>query len=167
MMRAMPHPPENGPKEGDELWFGLVGPIRVSDEITYERQQWIDASRVAQAAQSLDDLTRLVTSHPDFRVRYEAIPRLRARFPDDQQAFEALAAASTDSDAAVRDAALMALQWIARPEAADAIAARLTDSDFDVRLTAAQSLAFLGDERAPADPEAWALEGLVGPGKDQ
>jgi HEAT repeat protein len=47
--------------------------------------------------------------------------------------------------------------------AADLIAARLTDDDFDVRLTAAESLAFLGDARAPADPEAFALEGMVAP----
>jgi len=39
----------------------------------------------------------------------------------------------------------------------------LTDGDLNVRLTVAQSLAYLGDVRAPDDPEAFALDGMVAP----
>ena len=153
--------PRRPPQEGDELWFGLVGPIRVSDEMTPERQAWSDADRVAQAAHSLDDLAELVASHPDPRVRYEAMPRLRARFPDALRTLEVLVAASDDPNAMIREGAIMALGDLGGDEAADAVARRLNDEDFDVRLWAAQTLAFLGDDRAPADPEAWALQGMV------
>ena len=54
-----------------------------------------------------------------------------------------------------------ALGDVTDPAAADLIAARLEDADFDVRLSAAQNLAFIGDARAPADPEAWALSGML------
>lgn len=105
----MTEPPDGRPEEGDELWFGLVGPIRVSDEMTPERVAWAAAGRVAQAAHSLSDLAGLVTSHPDPRVRYEAIPRLRARFPEESQTLKVLTSASQESNAMVRDAAVMAL----------------------------------------------------------
>ena len=120
-------PPNSAPREGDELWFGLTR-IRVSDEMTPERQRWIEAGRVAQAAHSSADLSRLIESHPDYRVRYEAIPRLRARFPNDPETLDVLAVASRNSEAAVRDAAVMALQWMPQAAAADYIAARLTDA---------------------------------------
>jgi len=148
-------------REGDELWLGLIGPIRVSDEVTPERERWNEAGRIAQAAHSLVDLCRLVAEHPDHRVRYQAIPRLRARFPDDQRTFDVLAAASREPHPAVRRAAIDSLQWLARPEAADVIAERLRDEDFDVRLSAGYTLSFLGDDRAPSDPEAEALEGFA------
>jgi HEAT repeat protein len=154
-------PSDRRPEEGDELWFGLVGPIRVSDEITPERAAWAAAGRVAQAAHSLSDLTGLVTSHADPRVRYEAIPRLRARFPDESQTLKVLTSASQESNAMVRDAAVMALSDLHGPAAADVIAARLQDEDFEVRLSATHALASLGDVRAPAEPDAWALESMV------
>jgi HEAT repeat protein len=160
----MPQDPSSEvPQEGDELWFGLVGPIRVSDEVTPERAAWSAARKVAQAAHSLTDLAQLVTSHPDPRVRCEAIPRLRARFPDEQLTLEVLIAAADDSEPMVRDGAVDELGWISGSEAADAIARHLEDEDFDVRMSAAQGLAFIGDGRAPLDPEAWALEGMVNP----
>lgn len=154
-------PPDSRPQEGDELWFGLVGSIRVSDEITPERAAWVAAGRVAQAAHSLPDLAELVMSHPDPRVRYEAIPRLRARFSEDSQTLKILTSASQESNAMVRDAAVMALSGLRSPGAADVIAARLQDEEFEVRLSAAQALALLGDLRAPEDPDSWALEAMV------
>jgi HEAT repeat protein len=157
----MPEAGGRGPQEGDELWIGPVGPIPVSDVVTPERQAWIEAGRIAQAAHSLNDLARLVASHPDYRVRYEAIPRLKARFRDERLTLDVLAAASREPEAAVRDAAVMALGDLHSKEAADHVADRLTDQDFEVRLTAAQTLAHLGDERAPADPEVWALEQIL------
>jgi HEAT repeat protein len=149
------------PKEGDELWFGLVGPVRVSDEMTPEREEWAAADRIAQAAHSLQDLAELVASHSNPRVRYEAMPRLRARFPEDALTLEVLVAAAEDPNPMIREGAVMALSDLRTPEAADAVAKRLDDEDFKVRLWAAQTMAFLGDPRAPSDPEAWALRGMV------
>jgi HEAT repeat protein len=154
-------PPKRGPQEGDELWFGLVGPIRVTDVMTPEREASVRAGRIAQAAHSLIDLAALVRSHPDPRVRCQAIPRLRARFPDDPETLHALAAASVSADAMVRLAAVIALGDLDGPDAADLIAQRLHDGDFEVRLFAAEGLACLGDKRAPADPETWVLESML------
>jgi HEAT repeat protein len=157
----MSEPPGRSPQEGDELWLGLVGPIRVSDETTPEREAWNVAGRIAQAAHSLDDLAGLVATHPDPKVRYQAMPRLRARFPAERQTLDVLIAAADHPDAMVREGAVMALGDLHEPEAADAVARRLHDEDFDVRLEAAQTLLYLGDHRAPDDPEAWALQGMV------
>jgi HEAT repeat protein len=159
-------PPQGEPKEGDELWFGLVGPIRVSDADSPERTAQAAAGRVAQAAHSWDDLASLVRSHPDHRVREQAIPRLRARFPDDTKTLDVLVGASVDGDAGVRESAVFALEDLRgrdAPAAADAIAARLSDAVFEVRLSAAQALHFLGDDRAPEDPEVWALNTMLPP----
>jgi HEAT repeat protein len=157
----MSEPPDRSLQEGDELWFGLVGPIRVSDEVTPERRAWSEAMRIAQHRNSLDDLAALVASHPDRRVRYEAMPRLRARFPEERLTLDVLVAASRDPDAMIREGAVMTLGDLRSQEAADAVAERLTDREFDVRLSAAETLAFLGDDRAPSDPEVWALQGLI------
>jgi HEAT repeat protein len=154
-----------GPQEGDELWVGLIGPIRVSDEMTPEREAANKAGRVAQAAHSLDDLVSLVRSHPNPLVRRQAIPRLRARFPDEPRTLLALRAASTDEDARVRDIAVRELGDVKDPSAAEFIAARLGDVDFQVRLSAAQTLTFIGDARAPTDPEAWTLSGMLTEGE--
>jgi hypothetical protein len=159
----MPEPPDHQlPQEGDELWFGLVGPIRVTDELTPERQAWIEAGRVAQAAHSLADLAGLVASHPDPRVRCAAMPRLRARFPDERRTMDVLIAVAGHPDATVREAALMALGDLGGRQAADAVAERLDDENFEVRLEATRTLAYLGESRAPMDPEAWALQRMIG-----
>ena len=94
MMKACLSRPDRLPQEGDELWFGLVGPIRVSDEVAPERQAWIEAGRIAQAAHSLADLAGLVASHPDPQVSYQAMPRLRARFPNERRTLDVLVAAA-------------------------------------------------------------------------
>ena len=152
------------PRVGDELWFGLVGPIRVgaeNEEPSEGALAWREAGRIARAAHSLEDLAALVGTHNDYRVRCEAIPRLRARFPDDPLTLQMLGDASTHPHAYVRDCAVMALGDIADEAAADLIAARLSDDDFDVRLSAAQELQWRDDPRAPEDAEAWALEGFL------
>jgi HEAT repeat protein len=89
------------------------------------------------------------------------MPRLRARFPEERRTLDVLITASRDPDAMVRDGAVMALGDLHSQEAADAVAERLTDPDFDVRLSAAETLAELRDDRAPSDPEAWALQGMI------
>lgn len=155
---------DDSPQIGDELWFGLVGPIRVGpddDQPSEEAIAWRDAGRIARAAHSLEDLAALVSTHDDFRVRCEAIPRLRARFPDDPITLQVLGEASTHPHADVRDCAVGALGEIPADPAADFIAARLSDDDFEVRLSAAQELKWRDDPRAPEDPEAWALEGFL------
>jgi HEAT repeat protein len=110
---------------------------------------------VAQAAHSQDDLVELVTTHPDFRVRCEAIPRLRARFPSDARTLTALADAARAFDSVVRETAVGALGDLGIKAAADVVAARLTDADPEVRAAAGQALSQLGDPRVPADLEAW------------
>lgn len=157
----MAEQPLQPPQEGDELWFGLVGPIHVSNAPPQADDAFVAAGRVAQAAHSLADLSDLVLSHPDALVRCEGIPRIRARFPQEPTTLQVLVAASRDPDDRVRDAAVMALGNLGGSAAADAVAARLADVDFDVRLSAAQTLAYLGDPRAPADPEAWALQTVI------
>jgi HEAT repeat protein len=134
MMGAMSDSAGRPRQEGDELWFGLVGPIRVSDELTPDREAWNAAGRLAQAAHSLVDLSALVRSHPDPRVRYQAMPRLRARFPNERQTLEVLVAAAEDAEPMVREAAVSALGDLGGGKAADAVAARLHDDDLDVRL---------------------------------
>ena len=147
--------------EGDELWLGLIGPIRVSDQMSPEREADNAAGRIAQAAHSLEDLSSLVRSHPNPLVRRQAIPRLRARFPDEPLTLLTLGTATTDESPRVRDIAVWALGDLNGPAACEFVAARLGDADFHVRLSAAQTLAYLGDPRAPADPEAWALSGML------
>jgi HEAT repeat protein len=159
-------PSERTPQEGDELWFGLSGPIRVSDEMTAKREAARAASRIAQAAGSMDDLVALVRSSPDPHVRGQAIPRLRARFPHDPMTLKVLGEASTDEDPHVRTVAVGGLGDIGGALAADLIAARLYDDDFAVRLAAGRDLAFLGDDRAPDDPEVWALARMVASDED-
>jgi HEAT repeat protein len=119
-----------------------------------EREAWLLATNVAQCADTLADLAALVTLHPDYRVRCEAIPRMRARFPGEADTLVALAAASRALDPLVRAAAVVALSDLGGTEAADVIAARIEDERPEVRTAAAQALAYLRDPRAPVDATA-------------
>ena len=135
---------------------GMSPPVQPgSDEWAAEREAWTAAGRVAQAAHSLTDLATLVNTHEDFRVRCEAIPRLRARFPGESQTLAALSAATRAFEAQVREAAVDALGDLGGREAADLVAARMTDTDREVRAAAGEALAYLRDPRAPADIEDW------------
>ena len=119
-----------------------------------------DANRksalVAQAAMECVDLIELVLRHPDPIVRVEAVPRLKARFPKDASAHDALIRALEDEDEAVRCVAMSAVADLALPGAGDLLAAALSDQEADVRFFAAIGLQALGDPRAPADPENFA-----------
>ena len=86
----------------------------------------------------------------------EAVPRLKARFPKDTSAHEALIRALGDKDEAVRCEAISAVADLALPGAGDLLVAALSDQEADVRFFAAIGLQTLADPRAPDDPEAFA-----------
>jgi HEAT repeat protein len=86
----------------------------------------------------------------------EAVPRLKARFPDDQGARMALLSAVRDIDDGVRCAAINAVSDLDLPEAPDLLVGALRDPEPDVRFFAAIGLQQLNDSRAPEDPEVFA-----------
>ncbi|HEY8815075.1 MAG TPA: HEAT repeat domain-containing protein [Candidatus Dormibacteraeota bacterium] len=138
------------------FFVGPIGPIPIVSEDDPRRVAARAASRVAQAAVECDDLIALVLNHPDAMVRMEAVPRLKARFPNDTGAHNALMQAVTDGDEAVRCAGVDAVADLALPLAGDLLVRALNDTDADVRFFAALGLQQLGDARAPDDPEAFA-----------
>ena len=109
-------------------------------------------------ATTCDELAALVLHHPDAIVRMEAVPRLKARFPNDPIARDVLLGAVSDPDDAVRCAAIGAVAELAIPGANELLVARLVDPQADVRYFAAIGLQYLGDPRAPDDPEAFAYD---------
>jgi HEAT repeat protein len=140
----------------DNIWIGPIGPIPVGREDDPHRRPAMAASRIAQAAIECEDLVAVVLNNPDSLVRLEAVPRLKARFPDDPRAQEALTEAVADVDESVRCAAISAIADLSLPVAGDLLAAALRDAEPDVRFFAALGLQKLGDARAPDDPEAFA-----------
>jgi HEAT repeat protein len=144
------------------FFIGPIGPIPIVSEDDPRRVASNAAARVAQAAVDCDDLIALVLNHPDAIVRMEAVPRLKARFPNDSRAHDALMRAVTDGDGAVRCSAVYAVADLALPQAGDLLAIALNDTDADVRFFAAMGLQQLGDERAPDDPEAFAYRHPTG-----
>ena len=151
-MKGMSEPPE-----GPALPVGSP----LGDRVEYVDAAWSNATRIAQAAHSLSDLVGLVSWSTDPLVRYEAMPRLRARFANSSATFSALEAAARDPLPLVRSAALMALADLGSPEAADVLAAHLADPEAEVRLEAAEGLRLLSDSRAPDDAAIEALTILV------
>jgi HEAT repeat protein len=142
-----------------EIWIGPIGPIPVVADDDPRRLAAIESFKVAQAAIGCDDLIALVLNHADPIVRMEAVPRLKARFPNDSLAHDALVRAVTDRDEAVRCAAIDAIADLALPIAGDLLAGALKDPEPDVRFFAALGLQQLGDARAPLDPETFAYGG--------
>jgi HEAT repeat protein len=143
-------------KEGDEIFIGPIGPIRIVGDDGPRLMASRVASRIAQSAVECDDLIALVLKHADPQVRMEAVPRLKARFPSEPRAQEALIQAVTDSDESVRCAAISAVSELALPGAGDLLAFALRDGEPDVRFFAAIGLQRLGDIRAPDDAEDFA-----------
>lgn len=78
-------PPEDLP---DELTIGPVGPIPIIDEddprFEAERSAWSSARARAQALHSVEDLVDGLADD-DWRVRFESIDRLVARWRDDSR----------------------------------------------------------------------------------
>jgi hypothetical protein len=83
------------------FFIGPIRPIPILSEDDPRRVASKAAARVAQAAVACDDLIALVLNHSDAIVRMEAVPRLKARFPNDPRAQDALIRAVTDGDGAV------------------------------------------------------------------
>ncbi|MGH7490512.1 MAG: HEAT repeat domain-containing protein, partial [bacterium] len=131
-------------KAGDSIRIGLIGPIPIVDPDDPRRVAAIAAAKVAQAAITLEDLRALVLSHSNPITRAEAIPRLKARFPDDSQAHVALLKAIKDADDGVRCAAISAVADLGLSPAADLLVEALSDPERDVRFFAAIGLQTLG-----------------------
>jgi hypothetical protein len=74
----------------DEISIGPIGPIPIVREDDPRRLAANAAAKIAQAAAESEDLIALVLNHSDPLVRMEAVPRLKARFPNDNRAQEAL-----------------------------------------------------------------------------
>jgi HEAT repeat protein len=141
-----------------ELWVGLQGPIPIADQDDAARLRFREAGRIAQAAVTLDELTRLVCDSADPLVRVQAIPRLRARFPDEPRTEVALVEACRAHDVGVRFQAYSALADVQGGRAREVLRDGLEDDSPRVRLIVATALKELGDVRAPEDPEAWAYD---------
>jgi len=139
-----------------EIWIGPIGPIPVRPDGDQALASRRGALRVAQAATTCDELVALVRNHPNPLVRMEAVPRLKARFPDSDIARSTLASAVSDRDDGVRCEAISAVADLALPDAGDLLAAALNDPEPDVRYFAAIGLQQLDDSRAPADPTSFA-----------
>ena len=105
-----------------------------------------------------DELVDLVLHHGDPITRVEAVPRLKARFPQDRAAHEALLDAIQDSDEGVRCSAIIAVTSLRLPQAADLLFAALRDPEPDVRFFAAIGLQALNDPRGPKDAEVFAYK---------
>jgi HEAT repeat protein len=144
------------------VWIGPIGPIPVMKDDDPRRAALRESDRIAQAAVDCRDLVELVLQHPDPIVRLGAVPRLKARFPNDASAQKALVNAIGDVDEAVRCAAISAVTDLALPEAGDLLVVALSDPEPDVRFFAAIGLQALNDPRAPIDPESFAYRNVEG-----
>jgi HEAT repeat protein len=144
------------PRVGDSITVGPIGPIPVVASDDPRRVKAVAAARIAQSATTCDELIELVLRHDDPITRMEAVPRLKARFPDDEGARMALLSAVRDVDDGVRCAAISAVSDLNLPEAPDLLVGALRDPEPDVRFFAAIGLRQLDDSRAPEDPEVFA-----------
>jgi len=76
-------PPEDKP---DVVWVGPVGPVPIHYEddprFEDERVAWSKARKKAQALHSAEEGLKGVTDD-DWRVRFESVDRLAARWHDD------------------------------------------------------------------------------------
>jgi HEAT repeat protein len=130
-------PPEDQP---DVVWVGPVGPIPIHYEddprFEEERAAWSHANKKAQALHSAEELLGGVVDD-DWRVRYESIDRLAARWHDDPRTLPVLLdVAEHDSVWQVRSIATMRLGDF-DPDAVVSVARRgLSDPSGDVRWSA-------------------------------
>ena len=130
-------PPEDQP---DVVWIGPVGPIPIIEDddprFVEERAAWSKARAKAQALHSADELVSGVHD-PDWRVRFESIDRLVARWPNDPRTLVALIQlAENDPVWQVRGAATMTLTRFDPERVVPVVRRILQDSVADVRWAA-------------------------------
>lgn len=140
-------PPEDQP---DVIYIGPVGPIPIGydDDPRYEEERaaWSEATKKAQALHSAEELLAGLRD-PDWRVRFESVDRLVARWKDDPRTADTvLKAASEDSSSAVRANAMMRLDEFDPEQARRVLLSGLEDPDEDVRWAAQ----FILDQLGPA-----------------
>jgi HEAT repeat protein len=130
-------PPEDQP---DVVWVGPVGPIPIHYEgdprFEDERVAWSEARRRAQALHSAEELLEGVTDD-DWRVRFESVDRLAARWHDDERTLPALLVL-TEHDPVwqVRDRGMMRLLDFDRGAVVPTARRGLNDPSADVRWSA-------------------------------
>jgi HEAT repeat protein len=130
-------PPEDGP---GEIWIGPIGPIPIIDEddprFAEERAAQSAANKKAQTLHSADELLAGVRDG-DWRVRYESVDRLVARWSEDARTVDALIEmASADPTWQVRSKAMMRLDEFDPTRVESILRRGLGDSNEDVRWSA-------------------------------
>lgn len=137
----------------DVVWVGPVGPIPIHYEddprLEEERVAWSHARKKAQALHSAEELLEGVVDD-DWRVRFESIDRLAARWHDDPRTLPPLVElAEHDSVWQVRSRATMRLVDF-DPDAVVPVAKRgLSDPSDDVRWSANFVLFQFGLSKSP------------------
>lgn len=143
-------PPDDQPHA---VWVGPVGPIPINYEddprFAEERAAWSHARKAAQTLHSADELLQGVVDDR-WRVRFESIDRLAARWHDDPRTLPALMElAEHDCVWQVRSRATMRLVDF-DPVAVVPVAWRgLSDSSADVRWSAKFVLLQLDVSQSP------------------
>jgi HEAT repeat protein len=143
-------PPKDQP---DVIWIGPVGPIPIQYEddprFDDERAAWSKATKSAQALHSADQLLQGVTDD-DWRVRFQSIDRLKARWHDDPRTLPTLLdLAEHDPIWQVRDRATMVLIYFDRDVVVPIVRRLLADECADVRWSANYVLSQFGLSQPP------------------
>lgn len=138
-------PPEDQP---DVVYIGPVGPIPIGYEddprSEDERAAWSAATKKAQALHTADELLSGMQD-PDWRVRFECIDRLIARWKDDPRTADAVSTAATeDSSLEVRAAAMMRMGVFDPTQVRPILRSGLRDPEEEVRWAAQFVLNQLG-----------------------
>jgi len=155
MNRMNDRPPEDQP---DVVWVGPVGPIPIHYEddprFEDERAAWSEARKKAQALYSAEELLQGVTDD-DWRVRFEAVDRLAARWHDDGRTLLALLELTEhDPIWQVRGRGMMRLLDFDRRAVVPIARRGLSDPSADVRWSANFVLFQFGLSNSPdATPE--------------
>lgn len=132
----------------DVLWIGPVGPIPIIDEddprFAEERAEWSRARAKAQSLHSAEELLAGARD-VDWRVRYESLPRLVARWhADDRTLPTLLELAEHDPAWQVRSAAIMAFLSFDNDFVPVAARRAVDDASEEVRWSASYVLFQLG-----------------------
>jgi hypothetical protein len=147
-------------RDRDVVWIGPVGPIPIhyEDDPRFEEEgvQWSEARKKAQSLHSAEELLKGVADD-DWRVRYESVDRLAARWHADSRALPALLKlAEHDPVWEVRGKATMRLVDFDRDAVVPVARRGLSDPSADVRWSANYVLFQFGESPslggAPEEP---------------